>query len=123
MRKSNSTNFNSSKQSKRRTEKGLDKELWKMQLTTSTSKKDDNGTNRAPNETTEVSSTSSRGIESCVRNVPNTAYKWKSKRPIVVKRRFSPTHESSTSDSQRSSNQSCRSPPRNDSLGKYYKLR
>lgn len=41
--------------------------------------------------------------------------RWKGKKPIVVKRRVSP-QESSTSDSRRSSNQSNRSPQRNDSL-------
>uniref|UniRef100_W6NFK2 Uncharacterized protein n=1 Tax=Haemonchus contortus TaxID=6289 RepID=W6NFK2_HAECO len=41
--------------------------------------------------------------------------RWRGQRPIVVKRRVSP-QESSTSDSRRSSNQSNRSPQRNDSL-------
>ncbi|KAK6016218.1 hypothetical protein OSTOST_18301 [Ostertagia ostertagi] len=63
-------------------------------------------------------STESEGLR-VVENLATADFdrRWRGKRPIVVKRRVSP-QESSTSDSRRSSNQSNRSPQRNDSLGK-----
>ncbi|VDM69538.1 unnamed protein product [Strongylus vulgaris] len=63
----------------------------------------------AEHSTAKVPETAGKAAE------PKKEYNWRAKRPIVVKRRVSP-QESSTSESRRSSNQSNRSPPRNDSL-------
>ncbi|RCN39592.1 hypothetical protein ANCCAN_14490 [Ancylostoma caninum] len=72
--------------------------------------------NAHPNEP--VRAVSPKAAETPIKPFPaiREDCKWRGRRPIVVKRRVSP-QESSTSDSRRSSNQSNRSPPRNDSLG------
>ncbi|KIH64914.1 hypothetical protein ANCDUO_04769 [Ancylostoma duodenale] len=100
----------------------LEREFCEMQVASSSRKdhteRDDHLKGNAhPNEP--VRAVSPRAAETPIKPFPaiREDYKWRGRRPIVVKRRVSP-QESSTSDSRRSSNQSNRSPPRNDSLGK-----
>ncbi|KAL6735105.1 hypothetical protein Aduo_005580 [Ancylostoma duodenale] len=99
----------------------LEREFCEMQVASSSRKdhteRDDHLKGNAhPNEP--VRAVSPRAAETPIKPFPaiREDYKWRGRRPIVVKRRVSP-QESSTSDSRRSSNQSNRSPPRNDSLG------
>ncbi|EPB77047.1 hypothetical protein ANCCEY_03881 [Ancylostoma ceylanicum] len=98
----------------------LEWEFCEMQVASS-SRKDhlekNDPSNAHPDEP--LQTVNSKAAETPIKPFPaiREDYKWRGKRPIVVKRRVSP-QESSTSDSRRSSNQSNRSPPRNDSLGK-----
>ncbi|VDL76534.1 unnamed protein product [Nippostrongylus brasiliensis] len=115
MRKSDSTQLNASRKPKQRNESRerkartpelLEREFCGMQVASSSTRRPEPETFKRMNGSTEVRA----GVAH-----PEFEKKWRGKRPIVVKRRVSP-QESSTSDSRRSSNQSNRSPQRNDSL-------
>ncbi|KAK6734328.1 hypothetical protein RB195_017855 [Necator americanus] len=96
----------------------LEREFCEMQVASSSRKDHQERENARKIMNGSAEHSAAKTMDETIRpaTAPRGDYRWRGKRPIVVKRRVSPQESSTTSDSRRSSNQSNRSPQRQDSL-------